>query len=276
MPELALALVQSSASADFDANVERAFASVRRAADGGAELAAIPENFHLRLPSDGGARKLEVAQEIPGPLSRALGDVARDKGIYLLAGSFSERSEVPGKVHNTSLLFDPSGAILAKYRKIHMFDVTIAGQVKARESEFVEAGTEVVTANTAFGRVGLSVCYDLRFPELYRALAVNGAVLTFVPANFTLFTGRDHWETLLRARAIENGMFVVAPGQIGGVQGGFTAYGRSMVIDPWGTVVACASDGQEILQARIDLGLVDEVRAKLPSLQHRRGDVYGL
>ncbi|MFO7591472.1 MAG: carbon-nitrogen hydrolase family protein [Acidimicrobiia bacterium] len=274
MRELKLALVQCSAGTDFDANVEHAIAAVRRAADGGAQLVALPENFHLRLPSDGGERKLEVAQEIPGPLSRALSDVARDKGIYLLAGSFSEQSDVKGKVHNTSLLFDPSGSVIAKYRKIHMFDVTIAGQVKAQESQFVEAGAQVVTADTEFGRVGLSVCYDLRFPELYRALAVKGAVVTFVPANFTLFTGRDHWETLLRARAIENGMFVVAPGQIGGVQGGFTAYGRSMVVDPWGTVVACASDGQEILHARIDLDLVDQVRAKLPSLQHRRPEAY--
>lgn len=274
MRELALALVQSSAGTDFDANVERALAAVRRAADGGAELVALPENFHLRLPSAEGARRADVAQEIPGPLSDALGALARERGIYLLAGSYGERSETAGKVYNTSLLLDPSGAVVAKYRKVHMFDVTIAGQVAVEESRSVEAGSEVVTADTSFGRVGLSVCYDLRFPELYRSLALRGAVVAFVPANFTMFTGRDHWETLLRARAIENGMFVVAPGQIRGVPGGFTAYGRSMVVDPWGTVVACASDGQEILHARIDLDLVDEVRAKLPSLLHRRPEVY--
>ena len=178
-------------------------------------------------------------------------------------------------MRNTSLFFGPDGELLARYHKIHMFDVKIDGQVDARESASIEPGSQVVTAQTEFGVVGLTICYDLRFPELYRALAIGGARLIFVPANFTLFTGRDHWETLLRARAIENGVFVAAAGQIGGVEGAFQSFGRSMVVDPWGTVVACASDGQEIVHATIDLGMVERVREKLPSLRHRRPDVYG-
>ena len=276
MPELKIALIQTSAGQDMDENLAVAEGLIERAATAGAHVVVAPENFHMRIPPGQGQRRLDRAEEIPGPFSERFSHLAGRLGIHLLAGSYNEKSSDPTRMRNTSLFFGPDGALLAKYRKIHLFDVVIDGQINAHESALVEAGDEVVTAETTFGTVGLTICYDLRFPELYRALALKGAVLTFVPANFAMFTGRDHWEPLLRARAIENGMFVAAAGQIGGVDGAFQSYGRSMVVDPWGTVVARASDGQEIVHATIDLDMVRRIRERLPSLDHRRPDVYRL
>lgn len=276
MASLRVALIQMNSGVDMDSNLEAASNLVQRAAGEGAQMVLLPENFHMRIPSGSAKLRLARAEDAAGPFSERFGNLAKRLGVYLLAGTYNQRATIPGKMRNTSLFFGPNGEVLATYHKIHMFDVEIDGQVHAKESAFVEAGSEVVTARTEFCQVGLSVCYDLRFPELYRALAIRGARMLFVPANFTLFTGRDHWEPLLRARAIENGVFVLAPGQIGGVEGGFQSLGRSMVVDPWGTVIACASDGQEILHATVDLGLIDSVRAKIPSLEHRRPSVYDL
>ncbi|HKI59147.1 MAG TPA: carbon-nitrogen hydrolase family protein [Trueperaceae bacterium] len=274
MAHCRLALVQLNAGTDKEANVDRAVRLIREASAAGAQLVALPETFHLRVPASQNHVKIETAEPIPGPLTDRLGALAAEHGIWLLAGSFSEKSDVDDKVYNTSLLFAGDGSIRASYRKIHLFDVSIAGQFHAQESARNLPGDKVVVADTAFGRVGLSVCYDLRFPELYRSLALKGASIAFVPANFTLFTGKDHWEPLLRARAIENGMFMVAPAQIGGVEGAFQAYGRSMVVDPWGTVVACAPDEEGITLVDIDLDAVARTRQRMPSLSHRRPDTY--
>lgn len=275
MRRLSVALLQISAGVDMEANLSHAERLIERAAAEGAQLVVAPENFHMRVPVGGGNLRLERAEEPGGPFSRRFGELAKRLGIHILAGSYNQKSSDPTKMRNTSLFFGPDGELLATYHKMHMFDVEIDGHVKAKESALVEAGSSVVTADTEFGRVGLTICYDLRFPELYRSLALQGAQIIFVPANFTLFTGKDHWETLLRARAIENGVFIIAPGQIGGVDGAFESYGRSMVVDPWGTVVACASDGQELLHAVIDLEMIKTVRERIPSLLHRRADVYG-
>jgi predicted amidohydrolase len=274
MSRCRLALVQLDAGTDKDANVERALRLVRSAAEMGAQFVALPETFHLRVPSSLNHVKIATAEPIPGPLTDALGAAAREYGLWLLAGSFSERSDVADKVYNTSVLFGDDGSIAAKYRKIHLFDVSIAGQFHAQESARNLPGDRIVTADTPFGRIGMSICYDLRFPELYSSLALQGAVMTFVPSNFTLFTGKDHWEPLLRARAIENGMFIVAPAQLGGVEGAFRAYGRSMVVDPWGTVLACAPDEEGTTIVDIDLEAVTRTREHLPSLTHRRPDTY--
>jgi len=276
MSRCRLALVQLDAGTDKDANVENALRSIEAAADAGAQVVALPETFHLRVAAHQNAVKIASAETIPGPLTERLATVARERGIWLLAGSFSEVSGVPDKVYNTSVLFASDGSIRATYRKIHLFDVSIAGKFHARESARNLPGDRVVTAETDFGRVGMSICYDLRFPELYRSLALAGAVMAFVPANFTLHTGKDHWEPLLRARAIENGMFMVAPAQIGGVEGAFQAYGRSTVVDPWGTVLACAPDEEGITVVDIDLDAVARTRERLPSLAHRRPDTYRL
>ncbi len=272
MAHLTLGLIQVNPDEDKRANVTRAIELVGEAASAGAQFVALPETFHCRGPND---VKFATAEPIPGPLSAELAAVAKRHRIYLLAGSYNERvDDGDPRLFNTSLLFDPNGVVLAKYRKIHLFDVIIDGQVKAQESSRNRPGDQLVTAETAYGRVGLSICYDLRFPEVYRALALKGATLTFVPSNFTLYTGKDHWETLLRARAIENGMYIVAPATIGEGGGGFTAYGRSLVVDPWGTVLACASDQVGVILATIDLDRVQKVRESLPSLAHRRPDIY--
>ncbi|MDF1521652.1 MAG: carbon-nitrogen hydrolase family protein [Trueperaceae bacterium] len=272
---LTVALVQTDPGPDKVANVERALAYVAEAAERGADLVALPETFHCRGPND---VKRASAEPIPGPLSEALAAAAKAHGVFLLGGSFNELHDEPDddRTYNTSLLFGLDGALLARYRKIHLFDAVVAGKLSARESSRNRPGGEVVVADTAFGRVGLTICYDVRFPELYRALAIAGARIVFVPSNFTERTGRDHWEVLLRARAIENGVFVVAPATIGdgGGEGGFVAYGRSLVIDPWGTVLACAPDGEGITLATLDLDRVDAVRASLPTLHHLRPAAY--
>lgn len=274
MARCRLGLVQLNAGTDKDANVDRAIELVGEAVAAGARFVALPETFHLRVAASQNHVKIATAESIPGALTDRLGALAAEHAIWLLAGSFSERSDVENKVYNTSVLFASDGSIRATYRKIHLFDVSIDGQFQARESARNLPGSKVVVADTEFGRVGLSICYDVRFPELYRSLALKGASIAFVPANFTLFTGKDHWKPLLRARAIENGMFMVAPAQIGGVPGAFQAFGRSMVVDPWGTVLACAPDDEGVTVIDLDLDAVARTRERMPSLSHRRPDAY--
>jgi len=261
------AAVQMLASDDKAANLKEAAHWIRRAAAEGARLVALPEVFIWR-----GSKKLErqFAEEIPGPSSNALAQLARELKIYLLAGSILEAIPDRGKAYNTSLLFDPAGRPLASYRKIHLFDVDLANGVSLRESETRAHGAEIVTARTELGVVGLSVCYDLRFPELYRALAKNGAQILFVPSAFTAYTGEAHWEALLRARAIENQAYVIAPDQFGKNPKSFEAHGHSMIVDPWGRVLAELPDGPGVITAEIDLDYLAKVRAELPALEHRR------
>ena len=268
-----VALLQTDPGADKAANLERTFALIDEAARSGADWITLPETFHLRAPN---ARKLAQAEPIPGPLTEALGAAARAHGIWLFAGSFNERTDDPDKTWNTGLVFDPDGHQVAAYRKIHLFDVVVDGQVKATESTRNLPGDQIESVDTPLGTVGLTICYDLRFPELFRALALRGAVATMVPSNFTTPTGRDHWEVLLRARAIENGQYVVAAATIGDGEGegGFKAYGRSLVVDPWGTVIACAPDEVGVTYARIDAARVHTVRRQIPTLHHLRPDVY--
>lgn len=275
MAHCRLGLVQMNSGTEKAANVERAIELVGEAAHQGAQFVALPETFHMRVPASQNGVKIASAEPIPGPLTDRLGELAAAHGIWLLAGSFSERSEVHDKVYNTSVLIASDGSIRAKYRKIHLFDVVIEGQFHAHESARNLPGNTVEAADTPFGRVGLSVCFDLRFPELYRSLALKGASIAFVPSNFTLFTGRDHWEPLLRARAIENGMFMAAPAQIGGVPGTFQAFGRSMVVDPWGTVLACAPDEEGVTTVDLDLESATRTRERMPTLSLRRPDAYG-
>jgi predicted amidohydrolase len=261
------AAVQMLASDDKAANLKEAKHGVRHAAAQGARVVALPEVFIWR-----GSKKIErqVAEPIPGPSSAAMAQLARDLGIYLLAGSILE--EIPGseKAYNTSLLFDPAGKVLASYRKIHLFDVELANGVSLRESETRAHGETVAVVKTELCSMGLSVCYDLRFPELYRGLASQGADLIFVPSAFTAYTGEAHWETLLRARAIENQAYIIAPDQFGKSAKSFETHGHSMIVDPWGKVIAELPDGPGVITAEIDLDYLANVRAELPALQHRR------
>lgn len=267
-----IALVQMNSRDDPEVNAQEASRLLEAAAAQGADVAALPELFTYLGPASEHPR---VAEPIPGPTTERLSALAARHRMYILGGSFLER--VPGepRLYNTSTLFDRSGSLIARYRKLHLFDVELAGHVPYRESATVAAGTEIVTADTEFGRMGLSICYDLRFPELYRALTAQGAEVLFVPAAFTLLTGKDHWEVLLRARAIENQAYVVAPAQVGSHPPTRECYGNSLVADPWGTVIARAPNQVGITLATLDFAYLKQVRRDLPALAHRRRDVLG-
>jgi len=268
--KLRVALVQLDATDDVGANIERATALADEAASGGARLVALPEYLQFRGSDDGFRAS---ARPIPGPHTDAFAEVARRRDAWILVGSTAETTGDPARPHNTSTLIAPDGTIAATYRKIHLFDVAVDRGPTDTESDRVTAGSAPVVAAVDGVAVGLSICYDLRFPELYRALTLAGAQILTVPANFMERTGRDHWEVLLRARAIENGAYVLAPSQIGGPSR-FPAFGRSMVIDPWGTVVAQAPDVVGIVHAELDLDRVEAVRRQIPSLLNRRPEAY--
>jgi len=266
---LRAAVVQLNSTADKARNLEAAERLVRAAAAGGAELVALPEKWNLLAA---GPELLAGAEPLDGPTLTAARAWAGELGIHLLAGSVSEQGS-DGKAFNTSVLIGPGGDDLAAYRKIHMFDVDVDG-IAYRESDHEEPGAEIVVAPLPQAGLGLSVCYDLRFPELYRILAVRGARIVAVPSAFTLATGRDHWEVLLRARAIEDQVFVLAPNQVGEAPPHFRSYGRSAIVDPWGVVLATAPDEECFIAADLDLAAQERVRESLPSLANRRPQAY--
>jgi predicted amidohydrolase len=261
-------LCQTNSGDDLAANEKQVFGLLEEAARSGADLVALPEVW----PCQGSAQQVRAAAEpIPGNRTDAMADVARTHEMWVHGGSVLELDG--DRVFNTSVLFDRSGELVAMYRKIHLFDADPPGAVPSRESLVYSAGDQVVTAETEFGRVGLSICYDVRFPELYRTLAVQGATIFFVPAAFRYETGVDHWDVLLRARAIEDQAFVIAAAQWGswGPEGKERRnFGNSLVADPWGRVIARAPNGVGVTLAELDLGEVSRVREILPALQHRR------
>jgi predicted amidohydrolase len=266
-----VAAVQLNAGADPAANRATADRLVRAAAADGASLVVLPEKW-TAIGTD--EQLLAAAEPLEGETDAWARAIARELGIDLVAGSFAER--VPGhdKLANTCVHVDPGGDVRAVYRKIHMFDVEVGGHAY-RESDVEDAGDEIVLSHTAGGvELGLSICYDVRFPELYRILAVRGARVITIPAAFTVPTTRDHWEVLLRARAIENQNFVIAANQVGEHPGGTRSGGRSMIVDPWGLVLAQAPDGEGHITADLDLERQSEIRAKLPSLANRRAEAY--
>jgi deaminated glutathione amidase len=263
------AVVQLQSTSDEAANLAAAEALVRRAAGHGARLVATPENTNFLGPH---AEKVRRAQPLDGPTVARFAALAAELGIHLLLGSFNERAASPGRCHNTSVLFAPDGARLAVYRKLHLFDLDVDDELRFQESATVEPGSEVVVAATPLGRLGLSICYDLRFGELYRALVERGAEILAIPSAFTLRTGKDHWLPLLRARAIESQAYVLAPAQHGhhDDQGLRESYGHAMILDPWGHPIAMASDGPGLALAEIDLERVHAVRRSMPIAAHRR------
>jgi len=265
---LRVAAVQLNSTDEKSRNLAVAERLVREAAADGAELVALPEKWNLLA---GGAALVAGAEPLDGPSLGAAREWAAELGIHLLAGSISEAAAE--KAFNTSVLIGPDGSDLAVYRKIHMFDVDVGG-VAYRESEHEEPGSEIVTAGAAELTVGLTVCYDLRFPELFRILAVRGARLLSVASAFTTNTGRDHWEVLLRARAIENQAFVLAPNQSGEAPPHFDSFGHSSIVDPWGRMLATAPEGECFVSADLDLSSQEEVRESLPSLANRRPEAY--
>jgi len=264
-----VALVQTTSTDDVAANLLAASRLVEEAAGRGASLVALPENFAF-LRREGAP--IPCAQGLDGEIVGCLRALARRLHVRILGGSFPEAAPGEARVFNTSVLISPAGEIEAVYRKIHLFDVDLgaSGGGVYRESAFVVPGQEVVVAQTPDAIIGLSVCYDLRFPELYRALAARGAQILAVPSAFTRETGKDHWEVLLRARAIENQAFVLAPAQCGRHSATRASHGRSLVVDPWGLVLAQGGDRPCVVLADCDLGELARIRASLPALEHRR------
>lgn len=264
------AAVQLCAGPDKAANVATAAGLAAQAARRGAALVVLPEMFAWRGPR---AAEDGAAEPIPGPTSDRLAALARELGVVLVGGSLLERSSEPGRFHNTCTVYGRDGALLARYRKIHLFDVDIPGHVTHRESETKVAGDAVVVVPTDVGALGLAICYDLRFPELFRRLGAAGAEIVCMPSAFTFPTGAHHWEILVRARAIENQVYVVAPNQIGRGPSGVQDFGHSLIVDPWGTPIARASNAATAITGEIDLDYLLRVRRELPCLEHRTVDV---
>jgi deaminated glutathione amidase len=276
MTALKLAAVQLTSTEDVAANLSRCAALAVAAADAGATLIGLPENFaYLGTDRD---HRLSIAETVPapssdgpvGPILGAMQALARRTRAWLLLGGFPERGGDATHIRNTSVLLRDDGAVAATYRKIHLFDVDVPGGKRFRESETIEAGDAPVVAETPWGPLGLTICYDLRFPELYRALVARGARVLAVPSAFTLETGKDHWRVLLRARAIENQAYLFAPAQFGHHGGNRRSWGHAMVVDPWGAVLAECGDHDGFALAPVDFEYQDQVRASLPCLAHRK------
>ena len=264
------AAIQLNSNREKDRNLATAGALVREAAAAGADLVVLPEKFNvIGTPED----LHSGAEPVPGPTTDWAGALCRELGLWMVAGSIVERVEGEDKLRNTSVLIDPDGEMRASYRKIHMFDVEVGG-ITYRESDTETPGEQVVVAEAAGLELGMAVCYDLRFPELFRIMAVRGARVFSLPAAFTVPTGRAHWEILVRARAIENQAFVIASGQVGRHPPDHESYGHSMIVDPWGTVLAQAPDEECFVVADIDLEAQRDIREKLPSLANRRPRAY--
>ena len=262
-----VAIAQMASGPDKQQNIQRAVDLVKKATENGATLVALPETFDYRGDT---SILSSIAEPLPGTALEPLMGLAAQREVWILAGSVHEQDAGASMPYNTSVLIDPRGRIAAAYRKIHLFDMTI-GDRSVAESSHYTAGTDVVCAEASGMKVGLTICYDVRFPELYRRLADFGAELVFIPSSFTAPTGEAHWEILVRARAIENQCFIVAPGQTGMGAGGIATYGNSMIVDPWGRVLARApQEGEHIISAELDLHELADVRKRLPALHNRR------
>ncbi|HXK19301.1 MAG TPA: carbon-nitrogen hydrolase family protein [Polyangiaceae bacterium] len=266
--ELGVAAVQLNSQADVGQNLERCRELCRRARARGAELVLLPENFAF-FGAEVDKRQLAESVE-DGVIMSALREMARENAVTVIGGGFPERSADPARPHNTLVVVGADGSLVASYRKVHLFDVELGSGGSYAESAATSPGSSVVVVEVEGFKLGLSICYDLRFPELYRALSEQGAEVLLVPAAFTLHTGKDHWHVLLRARAIEAQAFVVAAAQHGTHPGSRSTYGHSLVVDPWGTVIAEASDGVGLVCATLERSRLDSVRRSLPSLAHRK------
>lgn len=259
------AIVQMNSGSDRAKNLDRAGDLARKAAGSGAEIVALPENFAFMRK---GGENSVAGESLYGPTITRAREISAQESIFLLAGSFPERSTTPGKVYNTSVLLGPRGEIISTYRKIHLFDVKIPGGEAHHESREVVPGREAVVADTPLGRIGLTICYDLRFGGLYQRLADLGALIIFSPAAFTERTGKAHWEILIRSHAIENQVFMIAPAQHGSHPGNRRTYGHSMIVDPWGTILAEIPEGDGIAIAELDLDQQADIRKAMPVREH--------
>ena len=269
MRKYMVAVVQMDTQNDKEANWAQIADYIDEAAEKGAKLVAFPEVVNIL------SEETEFAEMSPGPTTELFMQKAKEHGIWVHGGSISEVNPEGERTYNTTVLINPQGEIAARYSKLHNFDMTLPDGSSVRESDKKEPGKEITTVQTELGHLAFAICYDMRFPELFRLMTLQGAEVIFLPANFTMPTGKDHWEPILRARAIENGCYIIAPNQTG-VKEKFTAYGNSMVVDPWGAVIARASDKPGVILAEIDLDYLDAVRKRNPSVQNRRTDMYQL
>lgn len=265
-----IAVVQMDSRNDKGANLKYACQCIDEAAANGAKLISFPEIMNLSGENVGEGGGHET---IPGYTTEILMAKAKEHKMYIHSGSFCKVVEGENRAYNTSVIIDPEGAIIGEYHKLHPFDITMPDGSVNKESDRIRPGDEIVVTDTAIGKLGMSICYDIRFPELYRIMTLEGAQVIFTPASFTMSTGKEHWECILRTRAIENACYIVAADQIGQKRA-FPAYGHSMVIDPWGTVIAKARDEAGMFYADIDLDYEDKVRQKVPVLENRRADIY--
>lgn len=268
------AIVQLDTQGNYEDNLKAAAGFIGEAASRGAKLVTLPENWTYQ-----GHDYRDYAEDMPGGrLATMLGDLAKKYNMWIHSGSSSEKNKNPNdpRPYNTSMLFSPKGELVAKYSKIHVFDVDVEGAGSFRESDSKCPGSDIVVYDTnEIGKLGLAICYDLRFPELFRLMALEGADLCFNPSSFLLMTGKDHWETLLRARAIENSCYIMGADQCGVKYDGPT-YGRSIIIDPWGNVIAKAPDYPCVITAEIDHSYRMRVKKQVITLENRREDVYSL
>lgn len=262
------AAIQMCSGVDVDENLDTAGSLIAEAARDGAALVCLPENFAL-MPKNPGDL-VDCARRREDDIDAFLAGQARSHGIVLIGGSVPAPSPHDGRVYGSCRVYSGDGVRVAVYEKMHLFDVVVSDSESYRESAYTAPGSRVVSADTAAGRIGLTICYDMRFPELYRRLAIEGVQAFSVPSAFTVPTGRAHWEVLLRARAIENLSFVIAPAQYGEHANGRKTWGHSMIAGPWGEVLACLPEGEGICCADVDLSVLEDIRARLPALDHRR------
>lgn len=270
MTKFLAAAIQIDSQGDKSLNLSKVEHYIDESASYGVSLVGMAEMVNYIGDEEG---EFENAESIPGETINRFARKAKEHGLWLHCGSIFERIEGSDKLFNTSVLLSPQGEIVAKYRKIHLFDVDVKHGPFFKESNTKQSGSEIVVASTPLGNIGLSICYDMRFPELYRIMMLKQANIVFVPAEYTLMTGKDHWEPILRTRAIENQIYIIAPAQIG-VKPAFPTYGRSMIIDPWGNVISKMSDREGFILAEIDLDYLYSVRNQVPCLSNRRPDLY--
>lgn len=266
-----VAVVQLNTNNDKQGNLSKTSHFITKAAKDGADLVSLPEFFNF-MGED--TTEKDYIESIPGGEStHLLSNLAKKHRIYIHSGSMRE-VHTNEKSYNTSLVFNPDGEIIGKYRKIHLFDSEIEGMPVYKESDIIESGDKLALVDLPIGKAGLTICYDLRFPEMYRNYALSDVKVLFVPSAFTSYTGMLHWEVLLRARAIENQCYVIAANQFGSHVPGKSRFGNSMIIDPWGTVLARASEGEGVIMAELNPSLVETARQNIPCLYHRKPDVY--
>ena len=272
MRRFSVRLIQMAVAPSKDDNLAAAEAAIRDAASAGVELAVLPEMFSCPYET---ARFGKLAEPVPdGRTSRLLSDLARELGLHLVGGSIPER-DAEGRLYNTATLWGPDGTLLLRHRKVHLFDVDIPGGIRFTESSVLAPGDTIATARTELATIGLAVCYDLRFPELFRSLTLQGAELIVVPGAFNTTTGPAHWELLVRTRAVENTVYVAACSPAPHPEGRYPAWGHSMIVDPWGDVIAAAGRSPATLTATLEPERLETVRRSLPVLEQRRPDLYG-